>query len=60
MSFKKVKKYFDEVGLGQCVAERKQIGATVKQVDLEEFEANSSNSGWIDVCKGWFVNENEQ
>ncbi|AIF54133.1 YbaK/EbsC family protein [Pelosinus sp. UFO1] len=31
MSFEKVKKYFDGVGLGQRVVEREQIGATVEQ-----------------------------
>lgn len=31
MSFEKVKKYFEGVGLGQRVVEREQIGATVEQ-----------------------------
>ncbi|WP_094602658.1 hypothetical protein SPSIL_054080 [Sporomusa silvacetica DSM 10669] len=31
MSFEKVKKYFDGVGLGERVVEREQIGATVEQ-----------------------------
>jgi prolyl-tRNA editing enzyme YbaK/EbsC (Cys-tRNA(Pro) deacylase) len=31
MSFEKVEKYFDGVGLGQRVVEREQIGATVEQ-----------------------------
>lgn len=31
MSFENVKEYFDGVGLGECVLEREQIGATVEQ-----------------------------
>lgn len=34
MSFEKVKKYFNGVGLGQRVVEREQIGATVEQAAL--------------------------
>lgn len=28
-------------------------------LSLEELETHSASAGWIDVCKGWFVNENE-
>ncbi len=31
------------------------LNSTVK-LSLEEFETHSVPSGWIDVCKGWFVN----
>jgi len=34
------------------------LNSTVK-LSLEELEMHSSSSGWVDVCKGWFVNEAE-
>lgn len=34
------------------------LNSTVK-LSLEELETYSSPEVWIDVCKGWFVNENE-
>ncbi|WP_394870856.1 YbaK/EbsC family protein [Clostridium butyricum] len=35
------------------------LNSTIK-LSLEELENHSSPEGWVDVCKGWFVNENEQ
>lgn len=29
------------------------------QLSIEELEKRSKHSGWVDVCKGWYVNENE-
>lgn len=29
------------------------------QLSLEELEHYSNHSGWIDICKGWYSNENE-
>lgn len=34
------------------------LNSTVK-LSLEELETHSSSLGWVDVCKGWFVNEDE-
>jgi prolyl-tRNA editing enzyme YbaK/EbsC (Cys-tRNA(Pro) deacylase) len=34
------------------------LNSTVK-LSLEELETHSASAGWIDVCKGWFINENE-
>jgi len=34
------------------------LNSTVK-LSLEELETHSASAGWIDVCKGWFVNSNE-
>ncbi|WP_368488005.1 YbaK/EbsC family protein [Clostridium sp. BJN0013] len=34
------------------------LNSTVK-LSLEELETHSSSSGWVDVCKDWFVNEAE-
>lgn len=31
------------------------LNSTVK-LSLEELETHSASAGWIDVCKGWFVN----
>lgn len=33
------------------------LNSTVK-LTLEELEKYAAPEGWIDVCKGWFVNEN--
>ncbi len=35
------------------------LNSTVK-LSLEELEMHSSSSGWVDVCKGWFVNKDEK
>ncbi|MGF0032260.1 hypothetical protein ACQRBN_04760 [Bariatricus sp. SGI.154] len=51
MSYENVKKYFDQAGLGDRVVVREHIGDT----ELEKFAVPEC---WIDVCKGWFVNEN--
>lgn len=32
------------------------LNSTVK-LSLEELEQHAAPAGWIDVCKGWFVNE---
>ncbi|MEA4848509.1 MAG: YbaK/EbsC family protein [Clostridiaceae bacterium] len=32
---------------------------TTIELSLEELEKHSGHSGWIDVCKGWYVNEDE-
>ena len=34
------------------------LTSTIK-LSVEELETNSAATGWIDVCKGWFVNYNE-
>lgn len=33
------------------------LNSTVK-LSLEELETHSTPAGWIDVCKGWLINEN--
>lgn len=35
------------------------INSTVK-LSLKELETHSASCGWIDVCKGWLINGNEQ
>lgn len=35
------------------------LNSTVK-LTLEELVIHSASAGWIDVCKGWLVNEDEQ
>lgn len=34
------------------------LNSTVK-LTLEELEKHSAPTGWVDVCKGWYINENE-
>jgi len=34
------------------------LTSTIK-LSVEELETHSSATGWIDACKGWFVNYNE-
>lgn len=34
------------------------LNSTIK-LTLDELEHHSTSTGWIDVCKGWFVNKNE-
>lgn len=34
------------------------IDTATIQVSVEELEKYSHAAGWIDVCKGWYVNEN--
>lgn len=35
------------------------LNSTVK-LSLAELETHSASAGWIDVCKGWLANEDEQ
>jgi len=48
MSFERIKKYFDGVGLGQRVVEREQIGATV---DRRRCRLAASRHGLQKQCR---------
>lgn len=49
VSLKRFDKIYTAVG---------SINSTV-ELSLEELESDSGYTGWIDVCKGWVVNEDE-
>lgn len=48
MSYESVKAYFEKAGLAGRITERAQTGDTVE---------HARAAGWVDVCKGWFINE---
>ena len=63
MSFENVKQYFENIGLGQRVIALANSSATAAEaVGCQPMQIAktlvkySAFSGWIDVCKDWFIN----
>jgi hypothetical protein len=51
ISYKKVKKYFDSDGLGECISVRDEIGDTVEHAAVIDYES------WVEICRIWFIND---
>ena len=51
ISYKKVKKYFDSDGLGECISVRDEIGDTVEHAAVIDYES------WVEICTIWFIND---
>ena len=66
MSFENVKQYFENIDLGQRVIALANSSATVQEAAeavgcqpmqiAKTLVKYSAFSGWIDVCKDWFIN----
>lgn len=66
MSYERVKEYFKAIALPDLMAGDAKVNSSKfksqfhqkpAMVPWEELEKYFNAVGWVDVCKGWYVNE---